>query len=45
MWEEEVKIVVLDNGSLMAMFDDGSLTRIKVAGNGVYINYPPKDKE
>lgn len=44
MYEEEVKIVVLDNGSLMAMFDDGSLARIKVAGNGIYINYP-KDKK
>ena len=44
MREEKVEIVVLDNGSLMAMFNDGSLARIKVAGNGVYIDYP-KDKK
>lgn len=44
---EEVKIVVMDNGRLMAQFDDGSLAPLRplLSAAGVYVDYFPNKKE
>ena len=42
---EEVKIVVMDNGRLMAQFDDGTLVPLRpFSTGGVYVDYFPNKK-
>lgn len=43
---EEVKIVVMNNGRLMAQFDDGTLVPLRpFSTTAVYVDYYPSKKE
>lgn len=43
---EEVKIVVIDNGRVMALFDDGTMLPLRAYSNtGVFIDFIPNKKE
>lgn len=43
---EEVKIVVMDNGRVMALFEDGTLVPLRPFSNtGVFIDFIPNKKE
>ena len=43
---EEVKIVVMDNGRLMAELPDGTLVPLRAYSNtGVFIDFIPNKKE
>ena len=43
---EEVKIVVRDDGRVMAQFDDGTVVPLKpFMTGGVYVDYFPSKKE
>lgn len=43
---EEVKIVVMDNGRLMALFEDGTLVPLRpFSTGGVYVDHYPDKKE
>lgn len=44
---EEIKIMVMDNGRLVAQFDDGTFAPLRPysATCGVYVDYYPNKKE
>lgn len=42
---EEVKIVAMDNGRLMAELPDGTLVPLRVYNTGVFIDFIPNKKE
>lgn len=43
---EEVKILAMDNGRLMAQFDDGTLAPLRpFSTTAVYVDYCPSKKE
>jgi hypothetical protein len=40
--EEEIKLVVLDNGRIMAVFEGGSMLPVYADESGVWVDLPKK---
>ena len=41
--EQEIKLVVLDNGRVMAVFEDGTMLPVTPFGNGLWVDRPKAD--
>ena len=40
--EKEIKLIVLDNGRIMAVFDDGQMLPVYADESGVWVDLPEK---
>lgn len=40
--EEEIKLIVLDNGRIMALFDDGSMLPVYADKSGMWVDLSGK---